>query len=88
MAGTSSDGFDFSNFIVREVHNPNMSLKLPLRTFGLASYKFKASFWNGNGLYECDRPNSLLRLPDNWLKRLQVNHPDYRFFISHNSYMR
>ncbi|CAK7333247.1 unnamed protein product [Dovyalis caffra] len=70
---------------VRELHRADMSLKLPLPTFGLASYKFKVSFWNPNGLYECQKSGSLLRAADNWLRLLQVNHPDYRFFVSHNT---
>ncbi|XP_024466320.2 uncharacterized protein LOC7477192 isoform X2 [Populus trichocarpa] len=70
---------------VRELHLSDMSLKLPLPTFGLASYKFKVSFWNPNGVYECQKASSLLRAADNWLRLLQVNHPDYRFFVSHNT---
>lgn len=70
------------------VHCAEVLLKLPLPTFGLASYKFKVSFWNPNGVYECKKANSLLRAADNWLRLLQVNHPDYRFFVSHNSNWR
>lgn len=87
-AGTSSEGLHFPNLTVREVHSADMSYKLPLPTFGLASYKFKVSFWNCNGVHECQKANSLLRAADNWLKLLQVSHPDYKFFVSHNSYMR
>lgn len=85
---TSSEGLHFPNLTVREVHSADMLYKLPLPTFGLASYKFKVSFWNCNGVYECQKANSLLRAADNWLKLLQVSHPDYKFFVSHNSYMR
>ncbi|KAG8658876.1 uncharacterized protein LOC110612245 isoform X2 [Manihot esculenta] len=75
-------------YSVREVPCADMSFKLPLPTFGLASYKFKVSFWNPNGVYECQKVNSLLRAADNWLRLLQVNHPDFVFFITHNSSWR
>ncbi|KAF2289124.1 hypothetical protein GH714_029015 [Hevea brasiliensis] len=73
---------------VRGIPCADMSFKLPLHTFGLASYKFKVSFWNPNGAYECQKVNSLLRAADNWLRQKQVNHPDFAFFISHNSNWR
>ncbi|KAL3508138.1 hypothetical protein ACH5RR_033520 [Cinchona calisaya] len=63
-------------------------LRLQLPTFGLASYKFKISFWNGSGGYESQKADSLKQAADNWLRRLQVNHPDYRWFESHYSYWR
>ncbi|KAG8370475.1 hypothetical protein BUALT_Bualt14G0120700 [Buddleja alternifolia] len=62
--------------------------KLSLPTFGLASYKFKVSDWNGNAVYEEQKVNSLFRAADNWLRLLQVNHPDYNFFMTHNTYWR
>ncbi|KAL3829359.1 hypothetical protein ACJIZ3_018161 [Penstemon smallii] len=62
--------------------------KLLLPTFGLVPYKFKVSEWNTNGVYEGQKVNSLLRGADNWLRLLQVNHPDYTFFMSHNTYSR
>lgn len=68
--------------------NAGMSAKLPLPTFGLASYKFQVSFWFPDGVDEWQKVNSLLRAADNWLRLLQVNHPDYSFFVSHNSYWR
>lgn len=68
--------------------NAAMSAKLPLPTFGLASYKFQVSFWFPDGVDEWQKVNSLLRAADNWLRLLQVNHPDYSFFVSHNSYWR
>lgn len=83
--GTASEGLHSRSSSVRESNNTNMSLKLPLPTFGLAYYKFKISVWNATGVYECPKASSLLQAADNWLRRLQVDHPDYRFFISHNS---
>ncbi|XP_051127681.1 uncharacterized protein LOC127249096 isoform X2 [Andrographis paniculata] len=62
--------------------------KLLLPSFGLVSYKFKVSDWNGNGVNEGQKANSLLHAADNWLRLLHVNHPDYNFFTSHNTYHR
>ncbi|OVA02588.1 Protein of unknown function DUF789 [Macleaya cordata] len=62
--------------------------KLTLPVFGLASYKFKGSVWTPNGSYERQQASSLLQAADNWLRLLQVDHPDYRFFVSHNTYRR
>ncbi|KAJ4825357.1 hypothetical protein Tsubulata_046196 [Turnera subulata] len=70
---------------IGEAHFRDMPFKLPLPPFGLASYKFKVAFWNPNGIHECQKVNSLQRAADNWLRLLQVNHPDYRFFVSHNT---
>ncbi|KAG5240875.1 B-type response regulator [Salix suchowensis] len=50
-----------------------MSLKLPLPTFGLASYKFKVTFWNPNGVYECQKAGSLVKAADNWLRLTKCN---------------
>nr|XP_023916838.1 uncharacterized protein LOC112028383 [Quercus suber] len=85
---TSTDGLHFRGSRLKEVLSAYLSIKLSLPIFGLASYKFKVSVWNPNGVYECQKVNSLLRAADNWLRLLQVNHPDYRFFLSHNSQRR
>lgn len=87
-AVTSTDGLHFRGSRPKEVRSADSSIKLSLPIFGLASYKFKVSVWNPNGVYECQKVNSLLRAADNWLRLLQVNHPDYRFFLSHNSQRR
>ncbi|XP_022874675.1 uncharacterized protein LOC111393398 isoform X2 [Olea europaea var. sylvestris] len=68
------------------LQDAGFSSKLSLPTFGLASYKFKVSDWNADGVNECQKFDSLLRGADNWLRLLKVNHPDYSFFVSHNSY--
>ncbi|GMI80161.1 hypothetical protein like AT4G16100 [Hibiscus trionum] len=86
--GISMDGLPFRGFNAREFHGANMSLKIPLPTFGLAFYKFKVSFWNPEEVNESQKANSLLRAADSWLRLLQVNHPDFRFFVSHNTYRR
>ena len=87
-AVTSTDGQHFRSSRLKEVRSADLSIKLSLPIFGLASYKFKVSVWNPNGVYECQKVNSLLRAADNWLRLVQVNHPDYRFFLSHNSQRR
>ncbi|KAJ6319040.1 hypothetical protein OIU76_014394 [Salix suchowensis] len=81
----NTEGKQRHSSTAREFHHADMSLKLPLPTFGLASYKFKVTFWNPNGVYECQKAGSLVKAADNWLRRLEVNHPDYRFFVSHNT---
>ncbi|KAL3505672.1 hypothetical protein ACH5RR_031054 [Cinchona calisaya] len=66
----------------------DMPLRLSLPTFGLASYKFKISFWNHSGGYQSRNADSLEQAAGNWLRGLQVNHPDYRWFESHYTYWR
>ncbi|XP_064994500.1 uncharacterized protein LOC135631039 isoform X2 [Musa acuminata AAA Group] len=63
-------------------------VKLCLPVFGLASYKFRGSIWTSSGLHEQQLASSLLQAADNWLRRLQVDHPDYRFFLSHSNTFR
>ncbi|XP_054810350.1 uncharacterized protein LOC129311889 [Prosopis cineraria] len=55
-------------------------LKLSLPVFGLASYKFKGSLWTPNGGKELQLASSLLQSADDWLRLLQVSHPDFLFF--------
>ncbi|ONI28152.1 hypothetical protein PRUPE_1G126800 [Prunus persica] len=86
IKGTSTDRLRFSGAQAREVQNATFKHSLPI--FGLASYKFKVSFWNLNGVHECQKANSLLRAADNWLRLLQVNHPDFNFFVSHSTTRR
>ncbi|KAK9101416.1 hypothetical protein Scep_024846 [Stephania cephalantha] len=59
------------------------SQKLPV--FGLASYKFKGPMWAANELHEHQQASSLYQAADNWIRRLQVDHSDYRFFAAHNT---
>ncbi|XP_072983143.1 uncharacterized protein [Typha latifolia] len=67
----------------------NVPGKLPLPLLGLASYKFRGTIWTSNGLHEHQLTSSLLQAADSWLRRVQVDHPDYRFFLSHfNSSLR
>ncbi|KAJ3696360.1 hypothetical protein LUZ61_000065 [Rhynchospora tenuis] len=59
--------------------------KLTLPLLGLASYKFKESIWISNGPHERELVTNLMHSADEWLCSRQVNHPDYRFFLSHYS---
>lgn len=54
--------------------------RMSLPVIGLASYKFKGSMWTPTGGYERQLANSLLKAADDWLRSLQVNHPDFLFF--------
>ncbi|KAM7485025.1 hypothetical protein LguiA_001034 [Lonicera macranthoides] len=88
FGGTSTERPLVHGSAIREVQNADMSLRLSLPIFGLAAYKFKVSVWTSDGVQESQKVNSLLRAADSWLRLLQVNHPDFRFFLSHNSYWR
>ncbi|URE30733.1 hypothetical protein MUK42_17559 [Musa troglodytarum] len=63
-------------------------VNLCLPAFGLASYKFRGSIWTSTGLQGRDLASSLLQAADDWLRDLQVDHPDYRFFLSHSNTFR
>ncbi|KAJ8899058.1 hypothetical protein K2173_010211 [Erythroxylum novogranatense] len=60
------------------------SSRVPLPVFGLASYKLRGSILSPSGSLESQKAKSLLRVADNWLQRLEVNLPDFQFFVSHN----
>ncbi|XP_062117033.1 uncharacterized protein LOC133830933 [Humulus lupulus] len=62
--------------------------KFSLSVFGMASYKLKGFMWIQNGESECHLANSLMQAAHNWLRRLQVTHPDFQFFASHGMYCR
>ncbi|KEH32323.1 hypothetical protein MtrunA17_Chr4g0067961 [Medicago truncatula] len=66
----------------------DISSKLSLPIFGLAHHKFKISIWDPDGVSESQKANSLARAAENWLRLLQVNHPDYNFFTTHPIYSR
>ncbi|KAG9146370.1 hypothetical protein Leryth_018428 [Lithospermum erythrorhizon] len=57
-----------------------ISEKLLVPAFGLSSYKLNIPVWGLDG--EGQKLNSLLQAAENWLRLLQVNHPDYNFFMS------
>ncbi|KAI7997646.1 hypothetical protein LOK49_LG10G00772 [Camellia lanceoleosa] len=62
------------------LHETDGVPKISLPVFGLASYKFKASWWMPDGGSDRQLLNSLLQAADKWLTLLQVNHPDFLFF--------
>ncbi|XP_039013908.1 uncharacterized protein LOC120143740 isoform X1 [Hibiscus syriacus] len=72
----------------RKVCGVEASTNIPLSVFGLASYKLKGSILTANGAQEWQQASSLLQAADNWLQCLQVHHPDFQFFASHNSQWR
>ena len=82
-SGSNSDGLHYQYTGGRD-----LSSKLSLPIFGLAFHKFKVDVWESDGTHECQKANSLLRAADNWLRLLQVNHPDYNYFMSHHPYWR
>uniref|UniRef100_J3KZ65 Uncharacterized protein n=1 Tax=Oryza brachyantha TaxID=4533 RepID=J3KZ65_ORYBR len=57
--------------------------KVTLPLIGLASHKFNGSMWKSNQEHEQQLTNSLLKAADDWLCQRRVDHPDYRFFLSH-----
>ncbi|KAF8724362.1 hypothetical protein HU200_021394 [Digitaria exilis] len=57
--------------------------KITLPLIGLASYKFHGSMWMSNQHHEQQLTTSLLKAADDWLCQRQVDHPDFRFFLSH-----
>ncbi|XP_059452964.1 uncharacterized protein LOC132184399 [Corylus avellana] len=60
--------------------------KISFPAFGMASYKLKGSMWVQHGVSESQLANSLMQAAENWLRLLQVNHPDFQFFASHGMY--
>lgn len=54
--------------------------KMSLPVFGLSSYKCRGSLWTSNGGFERQLANSLFQAADNWLRAVQVSHPDFMFF--------
>ncbi|TKY72543.1 Transducin/WD40 repeat superfamily protein [Spatholobus suberectus] len=81
--GPNNDGFH-----LRSSRGRDLSSKLSLPIFGLVFHKLKAEVWDPDGVSEGQKANSLLRAADNWIKLLQVNHPDYNYFMSHYPYWR
>ncbi|XP_021730287.1 uncharacterized protein LOC110697236 [Chenopodium quinoa] len=86
LRGGQSEWQSHNSSCPREIPNGGfgIGLKIPLPIFGMASYKFKISVWDQNGVDDSQKANSLLQAADEWLRLLNVNHPDYRFFVSHN----
>lgn len=64
------------------------SSNVSLPVFGLMSYKLKGSLMTPCGSHELEQENALMRAAGNWLQRLNVILPDYKFFSSHHSQRR
>ncbi|KAJ4819207.1 plant/protein (DUF789) [Rhynchospora pubera] len=56
---------------------------LSLHSFGLASYKLKSNIWMKDEPCGSERLDSLLQEAENWLRLVNVEHPDFRFFLTH-----
>lgn len=65
----------------------NATGKLSLPAFGLASYKLRSSIWASDGT-QGQRVTSLMEEAGNWLSCVQVEHPDFRFFVSRSGTWR
>ncbi|KAJ8749637.1 hypothetical protein K2173_026286 [Erythroxylum novogranatense] len=86
--GIGKNHIAFAAPSVRKRHGGGASSRMPLPAFGLASYKLRGSILTPSGSDESQKANSLLQAADNWLQKLEVNLPDFQFFVSHNSQWR
>ncbi|TVU47875.1 hypothetical protein EJB05_07491, partial [Eragrostis curvula] len=81
LDGMLSGRPETNNFHNNKISDVPGNITLPL--IGLASYKLKGSMWMSNQHHEQQLTTSLLKAADDWLCQRQVDHPDYRFFLSH-----
>lgn len=81
--GTDANWVHPRGSTARQVHEAKMSCRLPLTIFGISVYKFKIADWTANGVHGTEKINYLIRSSDNWLRNLDVHHPDHVFFKSH-----
>ncbi|KAF5772655.1 hypothetical protein HanRHA438_Chr13g0590611 [Helianthus annuus] len=65
---------------VIKVDDVGMPCQLTLPIFGLAVYKFKTSDWTQSGAHGTEIVNSFMNSTENWLRSLNVYHPDFVFF--------
>ncbi|KAI4349702.1 hypothetical protein L6164_010264 [Bauhinia variegata] len=72
----------------KKVHGVDASPKFSLPVFGLASYKLKDSILTSDGPSERQQEKSLFQAAEIWLRHLDVNHHDFRFFNDRNSQRR
>jgi len=83
---TAPDGMLIGHPETNNFHNNkivDVPGKITLPLIGLASYKFHGSMWMSNQHHEQQLTTLLLKAADDWLCQRQVDHPDYRFFLSH-----
>ncbi|XP_039012091.1 uncharacterized protein LOC120141228 [Hibiscus syriacus] len=88
QTGTVKNQLQYPASSSRKVIGVDESTNIPLPVFGLASYKLKGSILTPVGGQEWQQASSLLQAADHWLQCLQVQHPDFHFFVSHNSQRR
>ncbi|KAL4592369.1 hypothetical protein LXL04_005361 [Taraxacum kok-saghyz] len=50
---------------------------IPLPIFGLAVYKLKSCDWTESGIHGAEKVDSLMHSTENWLRSLDVCHPDF-----------
>ncbi|CAL4950237.1 unnamed protein product [Urochloa decumbens] len=79
--GTLTGCPETNNFHNNKIADVPGKITLPL--IGLASYKCNGSMWMSNQHHEQQLTTSLLKAADDWLCQRQVDHPDYRFFLTH-----
>lgn len=84
LRGTDGDKQHLHGSTVTEVHDGGMTCRLPLPIFGLAVYKFKNSDWTQSGVRGIEKVSSLMNATENWLRSLNVYHPDFVFFKNHD----
>ncbi|CAM8997354.1 unnamed protein product [Rhodiola kirilowii] len=63
---------------INEMKRPMAKKEIPLRPFGMATYRMQESVW-ANGPDQ-QRLLSLLSVADSWLKQLMVQHHDFNYF--------
>ncbi|KAJ0644670.1 hypothetical protein HanRHA438_Chr16g0758141 [Helianthus annuus] len=83
LRSTDGNGVHPRGSTAREVHEARMPCQLSLQIFGMAVYKFKDADWTKDGVHGTEKINSLIKSTDNWLRNLDVHHPDYMFFKNH-----
>ncbi|KAJ7973016.1 Protein of unknown function (DUF789) [Quillaja saponaria] len=66
----------------RKGYGVDLSPKISLPVFALAFCKLRGSILTPDGESEWQQANSLFQAAANWLRHLQVNLPDFQFFLS------
>nr|XP_043606382.1 uncharacterized protein LOC122578465 isoform X2 [Erigeron canadensis] len=84
LRGMDGDKSHRHGSTVIEVNDVGMPCRLSLPIFGLAVYKFKSSDWTESGIHGTEKVNSLVQSTENWLRSLNVYHPDFMFFKNHD----
>lgn len=84
LRSTDGDKPHHGSSVVKVNNNVGMPCRLSLPIFGLAVYKFKNSDWTQSGIHGTEKVNSLMQSTENWLRSLNVHHPDFMFFKNHD----